>query len=79
MSSYLGLGDLLGMMTRSVRPGYFDWTWQSVTLPIDVDLESGRVLSDSWRALSCLRDCLAMSVRNYLVFKIAHILMALSN
>ena len=159
VSSYLGLGDLLSMVTRTVRVSYFDWTWQSVTLPIDVDLESGSVfkssenpcrscveflkqqyadsaiiytdgsvdpvsgragcgfyverddfryrlalqpfnsvlsaelyailravhyssragmnrvlvLSDSWGALLCLRDCLAVFVRNYLVFKIAYI------
>ena len=35
------------------------------------------VLSNSWRALSCLRDCMAASVRNYLVFGVAHILAGL--
>ena len=151
------------MMTRTVRPGYFERTWQSVTLSIDVDLESGSVfrfsenhgrtcvdflkqqpedfaiiytdgsvdpvsgragcgfyierddfryglalqpftsvlsaelyailravhyssragmnrvfvLSDSWGTLYCLRDCFAVSVRNYIFLKIAHILVDL--
>ena len=35
------------------------------------------VLSNSWRALSCVRDYLAVSVKNYLVLKIAHMLAGL--
>ena len=31
-------------------------------------------MSDSWKALSCLRDCMATSVKNYLVYKVAHVL-----
>ena len=47
VSSYLGLGDLLGMMSRTVRPGCFDWPWQTVTLSIEVDLEMGSVFKSS--------------------------------
>ena len=32
------------------------------------------ILTDLMRALTCLGDCLAVSVKNYLVFKIAHLL-----
>ena len=35
------------------------------------------VVSDSWKALSCLWDCMAASVRNYLVYKVAHALAGL--
>ena len=160
VGSYLGLVELLGMISRTVRPGCFDWPWRTVTLPIEVELEMGSVfkssansgracveflnqqyaefdviytdgsvdpvsgnagcgfnaerddfrfglalqsftsvlsaelytifraihyssragmnrvlvVSDSWAALSALRDCFAAPVSNYLVFKIAHML-----
>ena len=36
-------------------------------------------MCDSWKALSCLRDCMATSVRNYLVYKVAHVLAGISD
>ena len=35
------------------------------------------ILTDSLRALTLLRDCMAASVKNYLVFKIAHLVAGL--
>ena len=29
------------MVARLVRPGYFNWPWDSVTVPVKVDLTSG--------------------------------------
>ena len=47
MAVYQGLGDVLSMVARSVRPSYLDWAWQTVTLPIDIDFETGHVLKNS--------------------------------
>ena len=40
----------------------------SITLPIGIDLESGKVFKNSDPVSSRLRDCLAVSIRNYLVY-----------
>ena len=152
------------MMARSVRPGYFDWPWESIVVPFLVDSTSGHdfrgtdstnwacteffarhypayvtiytdgavdpasgrigcgfdvegdnfrydlslqlftsvlsaelyailravhyagrpamsrvlILNDSMKALTCLGDCLAVLFKNYLVFKIAHLLAGLA-
>ena len=47
MAVYQGLGDVLSMVARSVRPSYFDWAWQWVTLPVDIDFETGHVFKNS--------------------------------
>ena len=46
VAAYQGLGDVLSMVVRSVRPSYFDWAWQSVNLPIDIDFETGHVFKN---------------------------------
>ena len=37
------------------------------------------ILTDSMRALTCLGDCMAASARNYLVFKIVHLVAGLAD
>ena len=37
------------------------------------------ILTDSMWALTCLGDCMAASVRNYLVFKIVHLVAGLAD
>ena len=50
---------------------------KAVQHAVRLAMSSGLVMSDSWKALSCLRDCMATSVRNYLVYKVAHVLAGL--
>ena len=40
VSAYRGLVDVLGVMAHPVRPGYFDWPWESVVVPVSIDLTS---------------------------------------
>ena len=62
MVTYQGLRDVLGMVARSVRPGYFDWPWRTVALPVDIDLEMGQLFKNSENPG---RACLEYLGQNY--------------
>ena len=50
---------------------------KAVQYAFRVGMSKVLVVSDSWGALSCLRDCMATSIKNYLVYKVVHVLAAL--
>ena len=40
--AYEGVRGLLDMCFRTIRPLYFDYSWIEVTVPVNLDLETGR-------------------------------------